>query len=82
MPGNVKISGVSAAEPLVTQEVLAKYLGIPETTLEQWRSRGGGPDYVKVGARHVRYRLSEVNAWMDDERAARKGLASTGDGRS
>lgn len=82
MSRNIKASGGSTAEALVTQAELAQYLGVPETTLEQWRSRGGGPDYVKVGARHVRYRLSEVNAWMDAERAARKGLASTGNGRS
>lgn len=80
MPRNAKASGISAAEPLVTQAELAEYLGIPEATLEQWRSRGGGPDFVRAG-RHVRYRLSEVNAWMDAERAARKGLAGAVNGR-
>ena len=75
----VKASG-AFADPLLTQAELAEYLRKPEGTLEQWRSRGGGPEYVKVG-QSVRYRLSEVNAWLDAERAARKGLAGAGNGR-
>jgi predicted DNA-binding transcriptional regulator AlpA len=54
-------------EPLATPAEVAKMLGdIPEHTLAQWRSRGTGPEYIKVG-RHVRYRWSAVNTWLDQQ---------------
>lgn len=38
--------------------------GIPERTLSDWRSRGLGPAYLKIG-RHVRYRNADVERWLD-----------------
>jgi len=51
----------------------AAYIGVPEATLRQWRYRGFGPDYVKVG-QHVRYRRADLERWMDD-RTVRPGGA-------
>lgn len=48
-----------------TEEV-AGYIKIPAKTLEQWRYLGKGPAYIKVG-KHVRYRASAVNAWLDSQ---------------
>lgn len=57
------------AETLATTEEVATFLkDIPKHTLEQWRSQGKGPKYIKVG-RHVRYRWSDVNAWLDAQSA-------------
>jgi len=42
---------------------VAEVLGVPQHTLDVWRSRGKGPAYIKVG-RHVRYRWSDVNEWL------------------
>lgn len=56
---------------LLAPSDLANYLGIPEQTLANWRSTGQrGPRWYKVG-RHVRYRMSDVNAWLDSEAARR-----------
>jgi excisionase family DNA binding protein len=49
---------------LLEPPTLAERLGVPETTLAQWRYRGIGPRYAKVG-RHVRYREEDVEAWLD-----------------
>lgn len=49
---------------LDTPERLAEYLGIPVKTLYQWRHRGVGPRAIKVG-RHLRYRPSDVERWLD-----------------
>ena len=50
--------------PLATPEDLAEFLnGIPVKTLAQWRSKGIGPKYRKVG-RHVRYDWADVHAWV------------------
>jgi excisionase family DNA binding protein len=57
-------------EPLAYPEEVAEMLGVPKHTLDQWRSKGSGPDYLKIG-RHVRYRWSAVNAWLDAQTSAR-----------
>ncbi|GAB3901538.1 helix-turn-helix transcriptional regulator [Kibdelosporangium lantanae] len=48
---------------------LAEYLGVPVHTLYQWRTKRYGPPGRKVG-RHVRYRQSEVDAWLDRQKVA------------
>jgi excisionase family DNA binding protein len=45
---------------------VSSYLGIPEKTLAEWRWQGKGPRYVRVG-RHVRYRWSDVEAWLETQ---------------
>lgn len=42
----------------------ARYLGLQKTTLEAWRCRGDGPQFVKLG-RAVRYRQADLDAWID-----------------
>ena len=48
---------------LSTKEV-ALLIGFAHHTLVQWRRNAGGPPYSLVG-RSVRYRWSEVAAWME-----------------
>lgn len=42
----------------------ALYLGLARPTLEGMRCRGGGPPFVRYGRKAVRYRLSDLDAWM------------------
>lgn len=51
---------------LMTLPELAEYLQVPEATLYYWRNRGSGPRSSKLG-RHVRYRRSDVEAWIEDQ---------------
>lgn len=51
-------------EPLLTPEGLSRMLVIPVKTLAHWRNERSGPLALKVGTR-VRYRLADVNAWLD-----------------
>jgi hypothetical protein len=54
-------------EPLLTPEELVTYLKLPAVeTLYQWRVRGVGPKASKVG-RHLRYRLRDVELWLDEQ---------------
>ena len=45
----------AAALNLLTTKQAADYLGVKDTTLEQWRWNGRGPRFVKLG-RSCRYR--------------------------
>lgn len=63
-----KLADLLAARLRVMPEWLspadaATYCGIPEKTLEQYRSQGTGPAYSKVG-RHVRYRRCDIDLWL------------------
>lgn len=43
---------------------VAARIGVPVGTLANWRCDGRGPRYLKVG-RHVRYRVEDLEAWLD-----------------
>jgi excisionase family DNA binding protein len=50
---------------LLTSEQVSELLQVNANTLVQWRYRGKGPSFVKVG-RLVRYRNSEIMEWIRD----------------
>ena len=52
-----------SVDRLMTTRDVADFLQINPNTLEQWRVRGRGPDFVRVGSR-VRYRREDVEAWL------------------
>lgn len=54
---------------LMTPEEVAELLGVPRRTLTVWRYEGIGPKGFKVG-RHVRYRLVDVESWIEEQLAA------------
>lgn len=49
---------------LLTPQELAAELGMQVTALAQWRYRGMGPRFIKEG-RFIRYRRSDVDAWLE-----------------
>ncbi len=53
--------------PMAAPRELAEFLGIPPHTLDQWRSRGLGPAWHRVG-RHVRYRWADIEEWLGEQR--------------
>lgn len=56
--------------PMLSPLALAGLLGVPVQTVYAWRSRGGGPPAHRVG-RHLRYSLSDVEAWLAERRDGR-----------
>lgn len=52
-------------EPLWTAKDVSTYLGVPVSTLYQWRYRGIGPRARRIG-RHLRYDPADVRAWLDE----------------
>ena len=61
------MTDLSEPELLLTPNALSKHLGIPVTTLANWRYLHRGPVYGRVG-RHVRYRVEDVLAWTNAQR--------------
>ena len=56
-------SRTSAVDRLWTVEDVSTFLGVPVSTLYQWRHRRIGPRAAKVG-RHLRYDPAEVRSWL------------------
>lgn len=50
---------------LLTTKEAAKYLGVSKAFLERDRWAGSRIPFVKVGSRTVRYRLSDLEAYLD-----------------
>lgn len=51
-------------EPLLSPMQLAEYLGVPVMTTRRWRVNGDGPRGYRIG-KHVRYRHTDVEAWLE-----------------
>nr|WP_320780252.1 helix-turn-helix domain-containing protein [Streptomyces sp. CRN 30] len=66
MPAHLDRSSTHERGTLASPADVAAYLGVPVKTLYQWKYRGTGPKPLKVG-RHLRYRWSEVDAWLDQQ---------------
>jgi hypothetical protein len=47
------------------QRQLAEILGVSTRCLEKWRLEGRGPKFYRVSRTLVRYKLSDVNAFME-----------------
>lgn len=56
-------------DPLWTIQEVATFLGIPVQTIYDWRCKGEGPPALKIG-RLLRYKETEVFAWLDQQTAA------------
>lgn len=55
------------AGPLLTTEQAAVLLGFHPSYLAKARLTGTGPRFLKIGARSVRYRRSDIDAWLADK---------------
>lgn len=50
---------------LINETEAASFLGYSIRALQNWRVRGGGPRFVKVSSRSIRYRRRELNEWIE-----------------
>ncbi|TWA69762.1 AlpA family transcriptional regulator [Azospirillum baldaniorum] len=51
--------------PMLNEEEAAALLNLAPKTLTRWRWKGVGPAFVKVGARAVRYREEDLQAFLE-----------------
>lgn len=58
-------SADSDLDQLMDEREAASILCYSVRALQNWRHRGGGPKFVKVSARSVRYRRRDLLAWVE-----------------
>jgi predicted DNA-binding transcriptional regulator AlpA len=63
------ISLPQTADPVVPRKVAAGLLGLSESTLDRLGRQGDGPAAVRLSARRVGFRLSDLAAWAASRRA-------------
>jgi predicted DNA-binding transcriptional regulator AlpA len=61
---------------LVDEKAAAEFLGLSPRTIQDFRQRGGGPRYIAISARCLRYRRIDLRAWADSR--IRKSTADPG----
>ena len=59
---------------LLTAAELAEKLHTTAASLAQWRYKGSGPKFVKIGS-GVRNRAADVEAWLDAQTRSQTGTA-------
>lgn len=64
----------------VTTAEASRIIGFPASTLHTWRSRGGGPPFLKLGSKSVRYQRRALFTWMSTRQRANTADAGTGRG--
>lgn len=52
-------------DSMITETEAAKFLGYTVRALQNWRVRGGGPKFIKVSSRSIRYRRRELIGWAE-----------------
>lgn len=50
---------------MINEEEAAAFLGYTIRALQNWRVRGGGPKFIKVSGRSIRYRRRDLIEWAE-----------------
>lgn len=58
----------SSSPLLIDEKEAGKLLGFSPRTLQAWRVRGGGPPFIKVSDRCIRYREEDLYRWIEERR--------------
>jgi predicted DNA-binding transcriptional regulator AlpA len=54
---------VKLTAPYLTEPQFCALYQVPTRTAVRWRKEGSGPAFVRLGPRHIRYRLADTEAW-------------------
>ena len=50
---------------LINDTVAARFIGFTARALQNWRYGGGGPKFIRVNQRCVRYRRVDLREWSE-----------------
>jgi hypothetical protein len=52
-------------DKLIPEREAAEFIGYTPRALQNWRCRGGGPKYIAISSRSIRYRRRDLIAWAE-----------------
>lgn len=52
-------------QSLIDEKDAAAFLGLSVRTIQAFRVKGGGAQYVRISARCIRYRRSDLRSWFE-----------------
>lgn len=56
---------ISNGPEYMSPALAAKYIDTTPSTLNDWRWKGTGPRFFKMGRKHIRYRRRDLDAFME-----------------
>ena len=62
---------------LINEKAAAAFLGLTDRTMQALRQRGGGPKYISISSRCLRYRRVDLRKWAE----ARVRTSTSDDGK-
>jgi predicted DNA-binding transcriptional regulator AlpA len=63
-------------EEILASADVAQLMKVPVGTVRYWRHIGEGPPAFKLGPKAVRYRRSQVEAWISEQESRSTGGAA------
>jgi Helix-turn-helix domain len=60
-----------------TPKEAARYLSVSEAALRLWRRHGAGPRYFLAGPRLIRYRQTDLDAWIEARVESKRGAGES-----
>jgi len=57
---------VTEKAELINEQEAARMLSLATSTLRAWRFQGRGPAYFRIGGKAIRYRVQDVEAYLND----------------
>ena len=63
---------------LINETDAADYLCYSVRALQNWRLRGGGPLFIRVSSRSIRYTRRDLKAWTESRKVANTSQAPKG----
>ncbi|TDJ70671.1 MAG: DNA-binding protein [Proteobacteria bacterium] len=70
-------SETTGPDTLIDEITAAGTLKVSTRALQKWRSSGGGPPFVRLSSRAIRYRRSDLAEWIESRLTETGGKAST-----
>ena len=52
-------------DKLINEYEAADFIGHSVRTLQKWRVNGGGPRYIRISSRSIRYRRKDLIEWIE-----------------
>ena len=67
----------ASPDTLIDEITAARILKVSTRALQKWRSSGGGPPFIRLSSRAIRYRPSDLAGWIESRLTETGGKVTT-----